>query len=366
MKKLCSLVTALLLLCSTVAIRADTIDQALFKQTVLFTNNTEEVITPKMDNYKFSIKEVSEEELTPITEGIAVYAGDLDKVTLKTTEMSFSDVKIPANTVDYEVSQDIEIEFGEFATPGDYRYILSNDTLDEQVYFNVRVFNGEDGKCDVGGCVFFDTADCKTKTSDFTSSYLLNGEDPVEMVYKVIFRFVDPDGNKLTDDILFNKKEVVKQPVNPEPIRTYSHGPNINVTTLQLTTAGEGYVLGASRAIDYSEKDALDLYASTLKTFKEKGYEVVTDEIAGHTGSWYSDDPNVTMIYTVTLKKIEPTNTPVPTDTSTVTPIPTGTPKTGDDFNIPLVTGIVIGSGCLCLVFVGMILKKKQENEQEE
>ena len=359
MKKLCSCVTALLLLFSTVAIRADTVEKVKFTQNVLFTNNTEEDITPKMDKYVYSIQSVTEDELIPITEGISVYPGDLDKVTLITTEISFDDVVIPAGAVDYKVSKDIDFEIGEFDHPGDYRYALYNKTLDEKFYFNIRVFNDDEGGFDTASCVFFDSADCEVKVQDTTSSYLLNGEEPIELVYKVIFRFVDPDGNKLTDDILFNKKETVKKPVNREPVRVYAHGPNI--TTLQLTTASDAYVLGAYRAIDYTEKDALDIYAINLKTFKEKGYEVVSDEIAGHTGSWYSDDPNVTMIYTVTLKKIEPTNTPVPTST----PIPTDTPKTGDDFNATRLITIASVSGIICII-AGVVLFKRNKKEDSK
>ena len=132
MKKLCSGVTILLMLLSTVTVRAAPMEKTTFKQKVFFTNTTNEDITPQMDSYKFSIQEVEEKDLVRLREDAPLYKGDLKNVTLLTTEIAFDSVIVPANTEDFEFTSDIDLDFKDFEEVGDYRYILSNDTLNEK------------------------------------------------------------------------------------------------------------------------------------------------------------------------------------------------------------------------------------------
>lgn len=353
MKKLCSCTTVLLLLLSNIAVRAAPLEKVSFQQKVLFTNTTDEDIKPKMDSYKYSIKEVEEADLKQLDETAPIYAGDLANAILVNDELSFDSVIVPADSTDFEFVSDIEIEFKDFEKAGDYRYILSNDTLNEEVFFDVRVFN-LNGEIVAGGCVFYTDNSFETKTTEFVSSYLLENEDPVELEYKVIFRFEDPDGNLLTDDILFSMKEIIKGPAKNEPVLLSAHGPN---------------VLGAYRIA--SEEDALQLYNNIMKTFKDKGYTVVKDEVAAHTGSWYSDDPNVTMIYHVVLKAPEPTPTPTPEPTATPTPTPKpGIPiitKTGELISKYYYVGLAfIGIGGVIAIVVAIDRAKNRKKDDGE
>ena len=330
MKKLCSGVTILLMLLSTVTVRAAPMEKTTFKQKVFFTNTTNEDITPQMDSYKFSIQEVEEKDLVRLREDAPLYKGDLKNVTLLTTEIAFDSVIVPANTEDFEFTSDIDLDFKDFEEVGDYRYILSNDTLNEKAYFDVRVVR-EEGEIKVNSCVFYSNTTFETKTDGFVASYLLENEDPIELVYKVIFRFEDPSGKNLTDDILFSRTEFVTGPVKPEPVKL-AHGP---------------MVLGARRA--FTETDALNMYQSVLKDFLGRGYTLIKDEVADHTGnSWYSDDPNITMVYHIVMKAPEPTPTvtPVPSETPTPKPPPLIT-KTGELIAKYYYIGLIfVGIGC--------------------
>lgn len=145
-------------------------------------------------------------------------------------------------------------------------------------------------------------------------------EEPEYETRTVIFRFVDDKGATISDDIVTTKRVVVN--------------------------GVQGELMAASI------EEALAQY-ETVKASLSANYDIVTDEVAAHTGEWFGNttDP---VVYTVTMKAKNAVSAGTPTATPTPAADASTSPTTGD-FVVPALIAIAAVGAT-----VAIVAKKKQ------
>ena len=302
-KAIASLVASfvLILSCGQFVSAYSAITNINVEQKVLFSNSSALAAEVELDDYVYQLETVTDNNILAVDVGCGqAFAGDLNKIHLTETTFSFGDLTIPSLVENLEVDFNLNITVDNtFTTPGDYRYILRNTTTNEFYYLDLFAMN-QDGGVIIGSYVFYSSSDftnVQEKLDYLEDKYLYEDSEPTLYDLLSIFRFEDESGNIIREDI--NLTGVLAVPNKPDVSRKTYTTDDVNV--------------------------ALNQYESTLQNLLSSGYIVVSDDVAAHTGdNWFSDDPDVILIYHVVLRAGE--NPPPPAVVVTATPTPTLTP----------------------------------------
>ena len=190
-----------------------------------------------------------------------------------------------------------------FDHAGTYRYRLTNTTQSEYRLLDVTVLY-DNGQLVLSSYHFYTASGVK----DTGFVYV-----PAIVSSNIIFRFVDTSGDKIADDITFTEDHepfgaisvVDDNPVvEPMPMSFNMDEPVVlekTSTPIKALASFNGPEILMADVTATSGTDAYGMYEVTLQGLLDKGYSVVTDEIADHgnTGSWAKQDGD--NIYTVTM-----------------------------------------------------------------
>ena len=220
-------------------------------------------------------------------------------VTLQTTTLTFNSTD--GNEQSKPVS--LSINSSAFTSAGIYQYRLSNQ-YEYCILEVTMVNNGGAILCD--SYCFYDQTGVKTDKLWYGEALI----PPPIALNEISIKFVDNEGNEIADTIVFGETKglvaeapVVETPAEEpvgEPLAVEPKNEPVVKGLQRLSANFEPDIINAEvQAVSVDE--AYGMYEVTLQGLLDKGYTVVTDEVAEHgkTGIWAKNDSDT--VYTVTL-----------------------------------------------------------------